>query len=174
MKRGFTAVIAVIGALVIAGAAMSTDALAQGKKRSGSSEELITASSFDAILAALENNGFQTQLTTDTAGDPLIKSTDDNEPFSVHFYGCTDGKDCQYIQFTSGWDLANGTMPDVIEKWNEEWVWGRAYLDDEGDPWLDLAVNLYGGVTADNFDDTVDWWWTVMRDFEDHIGWTSN
>jgi hypothetical protein len=151
-------------------AASGADAQNAKKATTGGSAALITGSSFDGIVAALENNGFSVDMTTDGDGDPMIESTDNDEPFNVHFYGCTDGKDCEYIEFTEGWDLPNGTTPDVIEKWNEDRVWGRAYLDSENDPWVDMAVNLKGGVSAENFDDTVSWWWSVIRDFEDDIG----
>ena len=80
---------------------------------------------------------------------------------------------CEYIDFQEGWDLKNGTTPDVIEQWNEDRVWGRAYIDTENDPWIDMPVNLKGGVTPENFDDTVSWWWSVIRDFEDHIGFNN-
>jgi hypothetical protein len=153
--------------------AASTADAQNAKKRTGggATAELITGSSLDAIVDSLTRQGFTVEMKTDSDGDPLIESTDDDEPFQVHFYGCTDGSDCQYLQFTSGWDLKSGTTPDVIEKWNEDRVWGRAYLDTDDDPWIDLAVNLKGGVSAENFDDTVSWWWSIMRDFEDHIGY---
>jgi hypothetical protein len=164
-----------IAAVFVAAAAMvaSCDAEAQNAKKStaGGSASLITGSSFDAMMTALDNNGFRVKLSMDKDGDPLFESTDDDEPFTIHFYGCSAGKDCQYIQFEEGWDLKNGTTPDVIAKWNQQMVWGRAYLDSDNDPWIDLAVNLKGGVSAENFDDTVSWWWSVLRDFEDHIGW---
>jgi hypothetical protein len=176
MQKANWSLRALLAGFVVAIAAMLATgaAEAQNTKKGGSSSasSLITANSFDAILAALESNGFTVDLTKDSDGDPLIESLDDDEPFSVHFYGCTKGKDCEYIQFVSGWDLAKGTTMQVIAKWNEDRVWGRAFLDSDNDPWLDLAVNLKGGVTAENFDDTVSWWWSVLRDFEDHIGWT--
>ena len=155
-----------LGMLLGAGNADAQNA----KKGPATSTPLITGSSFDTIISTLENNGFSVDMTTDGDGDPLIESTDDNEPFSIHFYGCTNGKDCEYINFEEGWDLPNGTTPDVIEKWNEDRVWGRAYLDSENDPWVDMSVNLKGGISAENFDDSVSWWWSVIRDFEDHIG----
>jgi hypothetical protein len=133
---------------------------------------VITGSSFDAIIAALEENGLSGALSKDSDGDPLIESTDDEAPFSLRFYGCTNGKDCEYVQFASGWHLADGVAVETIEEWNEDRVWGRAYLDSDNDPWIDLAVNLKGGVSAENFSDTVAWWVAVMADFENHIGYS--
>ena len=161
-----------VGAIIALAAILAaTGAEAQNAKKSTApASDMITGSNFDGIIAALTNNGFSAMLTTDKGGDPLIQSTDPNAPFSISFYGCTNGKNCEYIQFVEGWHLPNGTTPDVIEKWNEKYVWGRAYIDSENDPWIDMAVNLKGGVTAENFDDTVSWWWSLTRDFESNIG----
>jgi hypothetical protein len=160
--------------LVVAFAAVlaASGAEAQGVKKSPSdAPALITGSSFDAIVAALEARGFKVELSKDKDGDPQIESTDDDEPFSLRFYGCKKGSDCDSIDFISGWDLADGTTSDVIEAWNEDRLWGRAFLDSDDDPWIDFAVNLKGGVTVENFNDTVSWWWSILHDFEDHIGW---
>lgn len=172
MRRGIFARAAGLAALAIALAvAGNADAQSARKKSPAPAEStLITGSSFDAILGSIERAGLHAEMTTASDGDPLIQSTDDDAPFLVHFYGCTGGQDCQYIQFTSGWDLIDGATLDVIEKWNEDRVWGRAFLDSDDDPWIDMTVNLKGGVTAENFDDTVSWWWSVMRDFEKAIG----
>jgi hypothetical protein len=172
-RRGwFPALLAGFVALAAIVATASADAQGGKKRAVNGGAEIITGSSLDAIVAALEKRGFSVELKTDRDDDPLIESTDQDEPFQVHFYGCTGGSDCQYLQFVSGWDLSNGTTAEVIERWNEDRVWGRAFLDSDDDPWIDLAVNLKGGVTSENFDDTVSWWRSIMRDFEDYIGYT--
>ena len=46
---------------------------------------------------------------------------------------------------------------------------GKAYLDKDGDATIELNVNLRGGVCNANFDETVGWWSTVLREFLTHI-----
>lgn len=138
---------------------------------SGSGEPLITASSIDLIIAALERYGYRVELTTDSGGDPLIRSTSSDDTLSVYFYGCRDGKDCTYVNFVKGWDTEDGVTLNAIEEWNRTKVWGKAYRDDEKDPWLIMPVNLYGGVSVTNFDDTVDWWKVIVKQFQEHIDW---
>jgi Putative bacterial sensory transduction regulator len=133
---------------------------------------LITGQDTDQMIAALEKADFKVKLSEDDQGDPLIESTDDNEPFTVHFYRCNDHHKCDAIQFVSGWNLTDGFTLAKIENWNQNKVWGQAYRDDKNDPWIALAVNLKGGVSEENFADTVDGWRNIMRDFEKHIGWT--
>jgi len=163
-----------LAAMAVTAAVLATPAAqAQSAKKSsaaGGNSEIITGSSFEAILASLQRAGFMVELSKDSDGDPMIESTDNDDLFLVYFYECVDGKDCGYMQFREGWDLKNGTSVDVIEKWNEDRVWGRAWLDSDDDPWIDMTVNLRGGITAANLDDSASWWWSVLRDFEDHIG----
>jgi hypothetical protein len=166
--RVLTAGLVLAMAAVLAGGRAEAQAV---KKAPSETPALITGSSLDAIVSALEERGFKVQLTKDNDGDPLIESTDDDEPFSVRFYGCSKGSGCDSIDFISGWDLTDGTTADVIEEWNGDRLWGRAFLDSDDDPWIDFPVNLKGGVTVENLKDTVSWWWSILNDFEDHIGW---
>lgn len=176
-------------ALILAGA-VATGAAAQGNKNQfndnagsessgggggggGGAVELIDGSSFDAMIASFERNGLEVELTEDSGGMPMLKSTDKDEPFSVYFYSCTDGKDCGFAQFSTGWNMEDGVTLAKIEEWNSTKVWGQAYRDDDKNPWLSMPVNLKGGVTVENFDDTVDWWKFILREFEDHIGWNA-
>jgi len=136
-----------------------------------SSDDLITGNSLDAIVASFERNGLKVALGKASDGDPRIESSDPDNPFTVHFYSCTENTDCGVIQFVAGWDLANGIPLAKIEEWNATKLWGQAYRDDDKDPWLAMTVNVRGGVTVANFDDTVDWWRVVSGDFKKHIGW---
>lgn len=135
-------------------------------------EKLVTASDYDAILTALEDNDFEGELLKDSDGDPLIKSTDKDEPFSIHFYGCKEHKNCKFIQFTAGWDLKDGITLQKLADWNSSKVWGQAYRDENKDPWIGLAVNFVGGLPMENLDDMVGWWRSILRSYEKHIGWT--
>jgi hypothetical protein len=148
----------------------SSDSGGSGGEPSGSIK-LIDGSSFDEMIASFERNGLSVELTEDDQGAPQLKSTDKSEPFSVYFYSCTDGEACGFIQFSTGWNMENGITLAKIEEWNSTKVWGQAYRDEDKDPWLSMAINLKGGVTVENFDDTVDWWKFILREFETHIGW---
>jgi hypothetical protein len=163
--------VAVAVAGVAASAAAQDNQFGQSTGAVGSGVQLIDGSTFDLILASFARNGFDVELTTDSEGAPLIKSTKPGEPFSVYFYSCRDNTDCGFIQFTTGWNLEDGITLAKVDEWNATKVWGQAFRDDEKDPWLSMAVNLKGGVTVENFDDTVDWWKVILREFEKHIGW---
>ncbi len=137
-------------------------------------DDMVTGSSLDLIMQALKDNNFTVEHVAADDGTPLIRSTDDNDPFSIHFYGCDDNhENCTYIQFVSGWNMKSGISMTKVAEWNATRVWGQAWRDSEDDPWVAVTVNLKGGISYDNFSDTVDWWRFVMRDYEKYIGWKS-
>ena len=163
---------ALLAGSLIVSAALAEDTATPGRMTTTqSTSELITGAHIDKIVAALEKAGFEVEVTETDDGKPKIESTDKEAPFSVHFYGCTDGKDCGYIQFVNGWDMKSGVSAVKVEQWNSEQIWGQAYRDKVRDPWVAMTVNLRGGVTVENFDDTVEWWADTLDEFSDHIGW---
>ncbi len=70
-----------------------------------------------------------------------------------------------------GYELGETVNLELINGWNKKALVGRAYLDDDGSPWLEYVVNTYSGVSRENFEDTFDWWEASVDDFEDHIGY---
>jgi hypothetical protein len=132
---------------------------------------IVTAETVDRIVKVLEKAGFEVEVNKADSGAPLIESTDADNPFSVHFYDCTDGKQCGTIQFESGWNLKNGINAVTIEQWNSDKIWGQAYRDKDKDPWLSVSVDLRGGVTEANLLDVAKKWDGLMSQFADFIGW---
>lgn len=131
--------------------------------------ENVDATEPDKLARIIRDLGYRAQLDRDGVGDPMIRSSVGGVEFGIYFFGCMDNADCRTLLFKAGYDLADGATPDVVESWNEDMLFGRAYLDDEGDPWIEMAVNLHGGVSRLNFEDTYDWWEIVLDDFERHI-----
>ena len=60
------------------------------------------------------------------------------------------------------------TLRDV-NRWNQEYRFGQAYIDTDGDPVLAYFVNLNGGVAYENLDDTFDWWKVMLTSFDEKV-----
>lgn len=60
--------------------------------------------------------------------------------------------DAQSLQFHSSFGDGSATLKRVNE-WNRTKRYSRTYLDDEGDPHLELDLDMVGGVTADRIRD---------------------
>jgi hypothetical protein len=72
----------------------------------------------------------------------------------------------------SGFDLVSGTTLDVANAWNRDKRYGRVYLDDESDPYLEMDINLWGGgISPATFKDNLEIWESLLNDFQLHIDW---
>lgn len=127
----------------------------------------------DVIQVFMQGYGLQVTQSTDDVGDPMLQSRIEGTYFEVYFYGCDDnGAACTSIQFAAGFDKDRPMKLAPINSWNQETRFGRAYLDDEGDPHLEYDINLAkDGVGGKNFDDSIDIWRTILADFRQSIDW---
>jgi hypothetical protein len=120
----------------------------------------------------MQASGWIVTMGTDNDGDPKISSRVDSTKFHVYFYGCTDNKDCKSILIKAGYDLKTPMSATKVNEWNRNKRFGKAYIDDDGDPFLEMDVNLdFDGVGAKNFEDTLDWWRMTVESFEEFIDW---
>ncbi len=125
----------------------------------------------NTIAEIIKDEGFRAGIKSDSSGNPRITSTSQGVRFSIYFYGCENGRNCDSIQFQAGFDFNDPQPADVVLRWNREKRFTRAVLTDNGDPIIRLDVNLDGGVTRANFQDTFDIWTILLGQFRDHIGW---
>ncbi len=124
-----------------------------------------------ALVNIIQDLGYRATLEVDGEGDPLIRSSVGGTQFALVFYGCSEQNDgCQILLFKAGYELNDKVGMDVINQWNATRLFGRAYLDDVSDPWLELVLNMQGGVTRAQFEKTFEWWETSVGEFEDEIG----
>src|SRR5690606_24413075 len=123
------------------------------------------------LVSIVQSLGYRATLDRDNIGDPMIRSSASGTDFIVYFYGCNDGAACKSLLFKVGYDLAEGTTLEAINEWNKQALFGRAYLDEEDDPWLEMSVSLDGGITRESFADDFDWWEGVLVGSEKHIGY---
>ncbi len=132
----------------------------------------ITATNARVVLKAMQDFGLVATMEKDSQGDPKIASRVSDTKYSVYFYGCENNDNCSSILIKAGYDLTNGISASKVNEWNREKRFAKAYIDDDGDPFLELDVNLdFEGVGNKNFEDTLDWWRLSVEDFEEFIDW---
>lgn len=124
------------------------------------------------VVAALQGAGYAAKLGKDKVGDPMITSGASGTTFQIYFYNCTANKNCATIQFNSGYDLKDKISLERINEWNQKQRFGRAFLDKENDPILQMDLDLDdGGISRLLFIDNVEFWTSVLGKFEQHIGY---
>ncbi len=133
--------------------------------------QMVTAKDPQSVVKVLQDAGFQAKLDKSEDGEPMIRSGASGSKFTIFFFNCTAGKDCATVQFYSGYEK-KGLKLEQINAWNQGQRFGRAYLDKEGEPAIEMDLDLDdGGVSPALFTDNLEFWTTIMAGFEKHIGW---
>lgn len=109
------------------------------------------------------------EIGTDSRGDPKIDGRMHGVKYQIYFYGCKNGEQCTSVQFRAGFTQDNKQTVQHMNDWNVQKRFGKAAIDKDGDATIEMNVNLRGGVCSANFDETVGWWSTVLREFLDWI-----
>jgi hypothetical protein len=134
--------------------------------------QMVKAQDPGTLVRALQEAGYSAKLGVDKVGDPMITSGVSGTTFQIFFYNCTDHKACATVQFHSGYDLKEPIGLERINEWNRSQRFGRAYLDKENDPILEMDLDLDdGGVSHLLFIDNLEFWASVLGKFEQHIGY---
>lgn len=144
---------------------LSTLALAPA---ASGAQALLDASDPEAIANIARGYG-AVEVTSDAVGDPMLRGRMDGTQYLVLFYGCENGRNCTNIQFRAAWVNTGAVTQNTILAWNRDNRFGKATLDAENDPVIQWDVNLFGGVSRANLDDTFDWWRVVLDGFADHL-----
>ena len=135
-------------------------------------EPMVRGQDPQSLVKALQNGGYQAKLGADKGGDPMITSGVSGTTFQIFFYNCTDNKDCATVQFHSGYDLKTPASVDLINKWNRDQRFGRAFVDKDNDPILQMDIDLDdGGISELLFLDNLEFWAILVGKFEQHIGY---
>lgn len=148
--------------------AVATVALAPGSLGSLGAQTLIDATDPPRIAEIARGYG-AVEVTTDAVGDPMLRGRMEGTKYLVLFYGCQNGRDCTNIQFQAAWLNTGSATEGRMQAWNAENRFGKAMLDAENDPVIRWDVNLFGGVSRTNLDDTFDWWRVVLENFENYL-----
>jgi hypothetical protein len=132
--------------------------------------QMVAAKDPSSVIKALQKAGYKAELSKDDSGDPIIQSASSGSNFAVLFYGCTDNRDCARVQFAVTYTDKKGVSLDSFNAWNAKNYFGRAYRTDQGTARLEMDVDLDdGGMSALLFEDNLEWWVTVMANFEKHL-----
>jgi len=136
--------------------------------------QMVQAQDPQSLVAAMQAAGYAAKLGTDKVGDPMITSGSSGTAFQIFFYNCTAHKACATVQFHAGYDLEKGLAMDRINAWNSSQRFGRAYLDKDNDPIVEMDLDLDdGGLSRALFNDNIEFWTSIMTAFQKHIGYSS-
>ncbi|MGB7654234.1 MAG: YbjN domain-containing protein [Novosphingobium sp.] len=132
---------------------------------------MISAKDPKSIMAALRAKGWSPELSETDDGVPSIEFTVDKIITTIRFYNCNeDGKDCSTLNFYVGFAGTKYSSMEGINTYNAKKRFGRAYLDDVGDPCLEMDIDLdFAGLPRENFLEYLNTWNLLTHDFRDYI-----
>ena len=151
-------------------AAALTPAAAQQQPPSA---ERVRGGMFDAsdpagLARFMEKTGYRVELRADTKGDPVITGRISRSDYLIQFYECEGGQTCNSIQFMTQAQRPASLTPDAANAFNARWRYVRITYD-AAQVKMQMDVNLDAGVTADNFEDTLDIWKQLVEIYERDI-----
>jgi hypothetical protein len=137
------------------------------------SAERVRGGMFDAsdppgMARFMEKTGYRVELGADTRGDPVITGRISRTDYIMQFYECEGGSFCNSIQFLAQAQAPALFTAETANGFNARWRYVRVSVVD-GQVRLQMDVNLDAGVTADNFEDTLDIWKQLVTIFERDI-----
>lgn len=132
--------------------------------------ELVNASNPATIKAIVESQGWPATLVSKPGNDPYIESNRNGLKFLVLFMNCTEGRNCKTLQYYMGFSDAKQVPLEKFNQWNKEKRFARAYRDDEGDPVLEMDVDVdFNGIPRENIGETFNTWSSLMDTFREFI-----
>lgn len=136
-------------------------------------EQAYTQITGPELQGLMQDWDYRAELDVDNVGDPKITSNSNGVSYAVFFYECDDQtpKQCGSLGLSISFDLETPFDIARINEWNLTKRFASAALDDEGDPKLEMSVNVVGGVTAKGLREWFDWWETGLGEFLQHIDW---
>ena len=125
-----------------------------------------------SIARFFEDEGAKVEATTDNVGDPKLRVDYYGSEFSVYYYGCEDNRNCDAVQFFSGYQTDGSVRLSTINEWNMQNRFARSYVSEEGSARIEMDIFMgRDGVSANDFARQVSMWSRAMKDFEEFIGW---
>ena len=132
----------------------------------------LTQADPDQLSALISSKGYPVEQGTDDIGDPQLVVKSEGTAFYIQFYGCgEDHLNCTSVQFLAAFDMADGMTAEQALGWSRDQRFTSVYLDDEQDPFLQMDMNIDGGVSEANFTDNLEIWRSSLSAFKDYIDW---
>ena len=158
-----------LGVVALAAAALTASAQTPAQP----SAERVRGGMFDAsdppgIARFMEKTGYRVTLGADVRGDPVITGRISRTDYVMQFYECENGAFCNSIQFLVQAPAPAALTLEQVNAFNARWRYVRASIV-EGQVKAQMDVNLDAGVTADNFEDTLDIWKQLVAIYESDI-----
>jgi hypothetical protein len=125
------------------------------------------------IVEHMQQMGYRAVYDVSSDGRPVIRSSIEGVNYEIWFYNCQESPGCKDLNFGAGFNLIEGMDLAKINEWNRTMLFGKAFVNEEGDPFIRHIVTTEGGISPESFERNVAMWGRALASFKDHIGWTN-
>ena len=131
--------------------------------------EMVTARDPAAIAALLKDKGYRAEIV-EGADSTYVRTADSGVPVTIFFMSCEGRTNCSTIQFYTGFTDAKNVPLERINEWNKTRRFARAYIDNEGDPVIEMDVDMdFQGIARENFYGNLDIFLSSIPKFREHL-----
>jgi len=121
------------------------------------------------IANFLRGRGYAAEVTTDSDGDPTIRTRSQGVTWNVLFYGCQGGRNCNAITFESTYEPNAQSGLDNLNAWSVSKRYAYAVRRNDGIVALRMDVLMIGGISEQLFQESHGLWETQLGAFLRHI-----
>ena len=125
------------------------------------------------ISDLMKRNGYSVEIKTEKGESHItVQKGKDSYAFEIFFYGCTENtmQNCKTVQFGSGFTPKTKPTLAAMNEYARDNRWGRIYLDNVGDPIVEMDVDLEkGGMSEALFLDNIEYFETVIGRFGEFV-----
>ena len=111
-------------------------------------QSIYTAATETLIRQVFAEMKIDYEQSVDDNGDPIWRYTHNEILATLVPYDPTSVGSYESLLFFAGWNTEGDFPLSAINEWNRTSRFGRAYVDDQGDPVVELDLLLAGGVTV--------------------------
>lgn len=129
--------------------------------------DMVCASAPQTVFAALARKGQEPVMGKDDTGDPMIDGKAAGYNFTIFFYGCKDAGGCNSLQFVATFKAESTHTPELANRWNVKKRFSQMSIEPDKRLNFRYDVNMLGGLSRANFEDTLEWWETMLNEFSD-------
>jgi hypothetical protein len=133
--------------------------------------ELVSPADPQVIADIVKSQGRPAELVLSDDSNPMIRSEHNGLKFLVLFMNCRDDHTgCRTLQYYTGFTDAKDTTLERLNEWNSSKRFARAYRDDEGDPVLEMDVDVdFAGLPRENVGETFNTWTSLMDAYREFL-----
>lgn len=116
------------------------------------------------VVKVLQDAGYRAQLDRDDDGDPRVVTKMSGATVHVVFYDCAQDR-CGSLQLVVALDLEQGFTLEGVNRFNSQYRYVRAYLDDEMDPFLQFDFEVLHTSPSEHITSQIALWEDVLGKF---------